>query len=58
MNESIIELLQNEKDFLESVKKRVTVNAKLVECMSVDDVKSNDCFKEGHYLLVNDKQLS
>jgi len=39
MNESIIELLSEWKDFLESVKKKSYSYAKLVECMSVDDVR-------------------
>jgi hypothetical protein len=59
LNEKIIKLLDLEKDFLEIVKGliQIDIQVSMIESLTPFDIYSNNCFKPGYYLLINDKQI-
>lgn len=58
-NEKIISVIDDVTEFLENIKENIKdkFNYKLLESLSENDIKVNNCFTENHYLLVNDKQI-
>lgn len=58
-NEQIINVLNKEIDFLETIKETINkkYNYKLLESISENDIKTNACFTDNYYLLVNNKQI-
>jgi len=57
--EKIIKIIDNEIDFVNCIKELIVnnFNFKLIESITEKDIKSNGCFRENHYLLVNDKEI-
>lgn len=58
MNEKIIDVI-DEDEFLDTIKDKIEdkYNFKLLETVNELDIKTNSCFKENYYLLVNDKHI-
>ncbi|ARF11282.1 packaging ATPase [Klosneuvirus KNV1] len=58
-NEKIINILDYEADFIDTIKENIGTkyHYKLLESVSENDIKANSCFTENYYLLVNDKQI-
>jgi hypothetical protein len=56
MNETIVNLLDSPKYFLDTVKDKISneLNVKLIESLTSNDIEKYDCFVEGYYLLIND----
>ena len=58
-NEKVIDILDEEDQFVETIKERLEgkFSYKFLESISENDIKVNDCFKRDYYLLVNKNQI-
>lgn len=58
-NEKITDVLATETDFLNIIKEKINVQFSILHLNSIseNDIKTNNCFKDGHYLLISNTQI-
>lgn len=59
MNEKIIKVVKTKTEFIDAIKEKIIdqFTIKSLEGITENDLKLNECFKDGYYLLMNDRQI-